>query len=507
MADGTKKVLLVAPEFEPFTSVGHLGRLTANLAIALDKKGICITNNEPETLESTTATADEPDIDLRVAIPFYGSIPPEYTEHAVLVAEYEAVLGRRKSNCSIYQTEYRGVKVYLLSVADYFCGTKVYTNVSLDIERFACFCGAVLQLPEHIGFMPDIVQCHDWQTSYIPILCSTYIAPFFDNLKFKIVFVIHSMRYQGICSRYEMLDLLDLPGEYFSPSALEFYGQANSLKGGLLFSDQLITVSKTYAAEAQHSYYGENLEGLIRTRVKDLSGIMCGIDTDLYDPALDSMLWANYDSETFAENKRQNKLMLQREFNLPQNPDIPVICIISKDLDHYKGMDLVKFVFDDILKLDVQLIVTCKNESDFTEFFRLKAVEFPDKVAYSNYNGNISATQLFSGCDILLRPSRVEPCGEKHLIAMRYGAIPIVRETGGLKDIVIPYSEETGEGNGFSFTNFNAHDMLYTLNKAVTLFREQRPQWNQLVKQTMQVSCTWKDTAAEYLKIYKKMLD
>ena len=483
MASKGKKILIVASEFEPFTKVGHLGRVTFNLACTLNQLGS----------------------DARIVIPKYDSIPKEYTENAALLHEFEVTLGRRQYPCSVYKTEFKEVPVYLVSAGEYFDQEQVYTNVSNDIERFACYCFAVLKMLSFLDFDPDIIQCHDWQISYIPILYTTNLEHLVYRKNFKLLFVIHSMQYQGICSRYDMLDLLDLPSEFFSPSTLEFYGQANSLKGGLLFSNKLVTVSQTYAKEIKHSYYGENLEGIIRNRYSDLKGIMCGIDMDLFNPMTDTEIHANYDFSTHQEKKTLNKLHLQKLVSLKKDPNIPLICITSDVLDYNKGMDLIKRVFDDIIRLDIQLLVAHKTKSGFSAYFKSKAVEFPGKVAYIDCNHTISETQLLSGSDILLRPSRVEPCGEKHLIALRYGTIPIVRETGGLADIVVPYDEETGEGNGFSFTNYNAHDMLYTINRALDIYMNNRPLWDQLIEKGMRVECSWIDTAKKYREIYTSL--
>jgi starch synthase len=534
-----KKVLIAASEFEPFTNIGHLGRVVANLSGALRKR-----------------------MDVRAVIPMYAGIPREYAKSAELLHEFEATLGRRTYPCRIYGTSYGGVPVYLVSAGGYFERDSVYSSVVDDVERFACFSHAVLCMLFHIDFEPDIIQCHDWQMSYIPILIATNHHRHAYKKDYRIISVIHSMQFQGICSRYDMLDRLDLPGDYFSPASLEFYGQANSLKGGLLYSDRLVTVSENYASEIQHAYYGENLEGIIRSRSADLTGIMCGIDTALYDPATDPALCANYTAKTCARAKPENKLRLQRALGLKQGRELPLVVVTSDNLDFDKGMDLIKHVFYDIVRAGVQLVFASKGAIvDYHDFFTAKALEFPQQVAYSMYNGGgnggggsgggngrggngngghgnggsgggngngghgngeggngggngngngggggngsgIPETLFIGGADILLRPSRVEPCGEKHLIALRYGTVPIVRETGGLKDVVVPLSDETGEGNGFSFANYNAHDMLYTLNRALQVRAGGGGTWDRLVGRCMATTLSWDDTAAKYAAVY-----
>ncbi|MDR3121311.1 MAG: glycogen synthase [Clostridiales bacterium] len=502
MAERTKpKVLIAASEFEPFTSIGHLGRVVSNLSAALSKR-----------------------IDVRVVIPKYASIPKKYSDGAKQVCEFEATLGRRTYPCKVYQTQFRGVTLYLVSAGSYFDRDQVYSSVVDDIERYSCFCNAVLGMLVRIDFAPDVIQCHDWQLSYIPILHRTNRSRRASDRDFRTLFVIHSMQYQGICTRYDMLDLLDLSSEFFTPATLEFYGQANSLKGGLLFSDRLLTVSASYAREIQHAYYGENLEGIIRSRSADVTGILCGIDTSIFNPKTDDTIHMKYDAATVLANKPKNKRYLQKLLGFEQNPEIPLLIIISDILDYDKGMDLIKFVFDDIMALGVQVILACKGKTDYHEFFTAKAVQYPGRVSYSRYrgdmaqeaglagcdlengNGNVTETMLICGSDALLRPSRIEPCGEKHLLALKYGTLPIVRETGGLKEVVVSLNDDTGEGNGFSFFNYNAHDMLYTIQRALTVYKNDRATWNRLIGAAMRLDFTWDGTAEKYLDVYEALM-
>ena len=525
------KVLIAASEFEPLTNVGNLGRVVQNLSVALNKK-------------KAGAAGDMPDVypDVRVALPKYNNIPAKYTDSAALVCEFKAILGRRTYPCAVYRTEYRGVTIYLVSCGDYFERNQVYSSVVEDIERYSCFCNALLMMLPRVGFIPDIIQCHDWHMSYIPILYKAHRNWRASNLDFKTLFVIHNMQYQGVCSRYEMLDLLDLSDDFFTPSTLEFYGQANSLKGGLLFSDKLATVSPNFSSEIQHAYYGENLEGIIRARSADIYGILCGIDPDIYNPETDDRIYVKYDAKTVHKNKPINKVRLQKLLGFEQNPDIPLLIVISDELDYDKGVELIRHVFDDIVALGAQIILASKGKPDNHEFFIVKAAQHQDRVAYVRYIGGViwdgskwagwnepggqdkksapadsnvpgiagtpntlTETMLIGGSDALLRPSRVEPCGEKHLIALKYGTLPIVRETGGLKDVVISYKDETDLGNGFSFANYNAHDMLYTISRAVNIFRNDRGTWNKLIVSAMQINATWDGAAEKYRGIYKSL--
>ena len=543
------RVLIAASEFEPFTNIGHLGRVVPYLAVSLNRLastaggGVLAARGGAGNGDySADAGALPGHIDVRVVIPRYAAIPRKYLDAAIPVCEFASTLGRRTYPCTVYKTIYRGVTVYFVSCGNYFNKNHVYSTVDDDVERFSCFCNAVLAMLPRIEFVPDVIQCHDWHMSYIPTLYKTNRSRRASDATLKTLFVIHSMQYQGICSRYDMLDLLDLSSEYFTSSTLEFYGQANSLKGGLLFSDKLATVSPNYAREIQHAYYGENLEGIIRTRSSDIIGVMCGIDPQVYDPLTDSRIYANYDAVTINARKPKNKLRLQELLGFEQNTEIPVIIIISDELDYDKGVDLIKFVFDDIVALGVQLVIASKGKSDYHDFFSAKAAEYKNKVSYVRYNGGVfwdgekwtgwneideddraaeiakngrgglsetygalSETMLIAGSDMLLRPSRIEPCGEKHLIALKYGTLPIVRETGGLKDVVVSYNNETGEGNGFSFFNYNAHDMLFTINRAVDVYKNDREAWGRLIRAAMRVNITWDAAADKYLSIYKSL--
>ena len=542
-----KNVLVVASEFEPFTGIGHIGRVIAKLSASLSSRA-----------------------DIRVAVPMYRSIPDAFKRSASLLHEFDASIGRRQYNCKVYGALCEGVPLYLVAAGGYFDMDDVYTSVCGDIERFSCFCDAVLKMLPLIDFRPDIVQCHDWPCSYVPILHKASQGREMPQSGFSTLFVIHSMQYQGICSRYDMLDLLDLPSEFFTYATLEFYGQANSLKGGLLFSDKLVTVSESFAAEIQHSYYGENLEGIIRTRSSDLSGILCGIDTAAYDPATDKRIAVNYTDADAAYKKARNKLRLQEELKLDQNADTPLILIVSDAFDYDKGMELVQYVFDGIVATGAQVVFARRGKDvDFHGFFVSKASEMPGRVAYADMRcaiggdagcedsdrvcgrsgggsgggagggaggnagggsgGNagggvggdtggedggdagvaveVSETLCFAGADMFLRPSRIEPCGDNHLIAMRYGAIPIVRETGGLKDVVVPLDDEKGIGNGFSFYNYNAHEMLYTIHRAIATYRDNPTAWGRLLASAMAVNVPWAKTADMYAKLYDSMCD
>jgi len=573
------KVLITASEFEPFTNVGQLGRVVKNLSVALCERA----NGDAETPAESAAvpaggdaapaadyTAPSGDVtappgdviapsgdvtapeeapqhkfEVRVVIPRYSGIPKKYLEAAMPLCEFDVALGRRIYPCSVYVTVYCGVTVYFLSCGDYFDRSDVYSTVVDDVERYSCFCNAVLAMFPRINYYPDVIQCHDWQMSYISTLYKTSRSRRWSDICIKTLLVIHSMQYQGICSRYEMLDLLDLPTAFYNQSTVEFYGQANSLKGGLLFSDKLVTVSPSHAVEIQHAYYGESLDGIIRSRSADLEGVRHGIDHAAYNPAEDNRIFMKYGAGSAESGKLANKLWLQELLGFEQNADIPLVLVINSGLEHDKGIELIKGVFDEVMETGVQLVIVGKGKMELYDFLASKVAEYEDRVALVCYDNAIwdggnwfewdaggrsqheagqfektradsgnaglsgidecekfSETMLMSACDILLRPSRIEPSGEKALIALRYGAVPIIRETGGLKDVVETYDEETGAGNGFTFFNYNAHEMLYILNRAVSMFKNDKKTWARLIRAGMNVKLTWEDSARDYMKIY-----
>ena len=482
-----KKILIVSTEFSPFTDIGHLGRVTSDMSAALRRAGV----------------------DVRAVIPMYRSISAKLRKDAKLVCEHEQTVGWRHFHCKVYEAVHRDVPVYLVTADNSFEGAKVYTSTENDVKRFADFCACALSVIKAVEFFPDVIQCHDWQTGFIPILVNSNegALQLEGGPTPKTLFVLHNMKYQGICSRYALFDQFDLSSEFISRSALEFYGEVNILKGGIVFADKLVTMSESYASEIHHSYYGENLEGVIRARSADLRGIHCGIDTGRYDPMTDKTITANYDYKAYKASKAANKSHILKKLGLSTEKGRMTICFSAEILDENKGIDLIQFVFKDLMEMNINFITAYRWGSAMGEFFASKAVEFPGRVAYTKYGKELSETAVVCGSDVLLRPSRIEPCGEKHQIALRYGTLPIVRETGGLRDVVVSYNEDTNEGNGFSFANYNAHDMLYTINRAYRIFNEKPKVWDKLIKTAMNTDVSCDRTAEGYLEVYEEMTE
>ncbi|HET6872367.1 MAG TPA: glycogen/starch synthase, partial [Sporolactobacillaceae bacterium] len=308
--------------------------------------------------------------------------------------------------------------------------------------------------------------------------------------------------YQGIYPKTVLSELLDLSELYFTQEGLEFYGQVSFLKAGLAFSDRVTTVSQTYAQEIQCSYYGERLDGYLRKRAADLKGILNGIDRDVYNPETDPHLVSNFKDY---EGKLKNKLALQREVGLPEDETIPVLAMVTR-LVEQKGIDLVLGVFHELMQLNSQIVILGTGDYQYEWAFRELANQYPDKVSFHNYFSEPLSRRIYAGSDLFIMPSKFEPCGIGQLLAFRYGTLPVVRETGGLKDTVDPYNEFTGEGNGFSFTNYNAHDMLYTIERAVWLYRFQPKTWRGLAEKAMSLDFSWSVSAGDYKQVYEALI-
>jgi starch synthase len=299
-------------------------------------------------------------------------------------------------------------------------------------------------------------------------------------------------------------DLLSLDWSYFQPEGVEFRGQVNFMKGGLVFADVLTTVSKTYAGEIQTPYFGEGLDGLLRKRSGVLSGIVNGIDYKLYNPSADPLIFTCYDARSL-KKRQQNKIELQKLVGLPVNPDKPLLAMVSR-LVASKGLELVARVLDEMLNLDIQVVVLGSGDEQYQNLFLQAAAQRPEQLAVHIGFDDRLAHRIFAGSDLFLMPSQYEPCGIGQLLAMRYGSLPIVRETGGLSDTVLSYNEQTGQGNGFSFTHYNAHDMLYTVERAVRLYQDKKI-WNKIIRNAMRSNYSWTQSAAEYLSLYKALTE
>lgn len=471
------RVLFVASEAAPFVKTGGLGDVVRSLPKALRKQGL----------------------DVRVILPKYAEISAEYKRNIVLKKKLAVPVGWRKQYCGVERLRYK--PFYFIDNEYYFKRKGLYGFFD-EAERYAFFCRAVLEAIPYLKFVPDIIHCHDWHTGPVSLFLKTHYhaTSLYQNI--RTVFTIHNLKYQGVFPKEILGNLLGLSEEHFP--AVEFFGQVNFMKAGLNFSDIITTVSKTYAAEIQSSYFGEQLDGVMRHRSADLYGILNGIDEQEYNPEKNKHIFSCYNLKKITE-KQKNKKKLQQHLNLPVKKAVPLLAIVSRLIDQ-KGLALIERVLPEILAMDLQMVVLGTGEPKYEYLFKWMAKQYPDKLSVNISFDQVLAHQIYAASDLLLMPSLFEPCGLSQLIALRYGCLPIVRETGGLKDTVHAYDEDTGVGNGFSFTNFNAHDMLYTIKRAVDYFN-QKQVWSKIVANAMTGDYSWHKSAQEYIKLYKQLVN
>lgn len=476
------KILFVATEAIPFAKTGGLADVVGSLPQELKKLGV----------------------EVGIILPKYSKIIPEAFKNTMVTKKtLQVSVGWRKKYCGVQQIDYQGISYYFIENDDYFDREGLY-GFGDDGERYAFFCRAVLEALPYLDFKPDILHCHDWHTGPISLLLKDSYKndPFYQNM--ATIFTIHNLKYQGIFPKEILLDLFGLDeNKYFCMDAVEFYEQVNFMKAGIVFSDLITTVSNTYAKEIKTPFYGEQLDGILSQREGNIKGIINGIDYDEYNPIKDSLIVAPYDSKSLTK-KLLNKKHLQKALGLPQTNKIPMIAMVSR-LVEQKGLCLIKRVLDEILALDVQLVILGTGEKEYENWLQEAAKVYPNQLSVSLTYDEKLAHRIYAGADLFLMPSMFEPCGLAQLIALRYGTLPIVRETGGLKDTVKPFNEDTGEGYGFSFTNYNAHDMLVTIERAIGYFR-QKPTWTKIRKQAMTKDYSWNNSAKEYYKIYRQVL-
>lgn len=477
------KILFAASECMPFVKTGGLADVIGALPKEIIKTGA----------------------DIRVIIPLYRAIGQEVRERLEHVTYFYINLGWRRQYVGIEKLVNDGVTFYFIDNEQYFGRDYIYGKGGDEGERFAFFSKAVLEAISKIDFVPDILNCHDWQTGLIPVLFKAQYQslPLYKDI--KTVFTIHNLQFQGLYPIHMTEELLSLGDWAYTADNLEFYGQASFIKGGIVFADRVTTVSPTYAEEILSPYYGERLDGLLRSRKPFLSGILNGIDTIEYDPESDALIDYNYTADTF-DVKVQNKLALQKELGLNEDANAPVIGIVSR-LSSQKGLDLIERVLDGIMATGAQLVVLGMGESKYVDLFGWAQWKYAGRLAACFQMNHGLAHRIYAGSDLFLMPSMFEPCGLSQLISLRYGTLPIVRETGGLRDTVLAYNEFTGDGNGFSFFNYNAHDMLYVIERATELYKNKREIFNGLAIRAMKGEYGWDQSAKKYLALYETILE
>lgn len=473
------KILFVASEAAPFVRSGGLGDVAGALPKALNKLGH----------------------DCRVIIPFYKEeIKNEFKNNFRFVASTFVELSWRKQYCGVYTVEYDGVVYYFIDNEYYFNRAGLYGHFD-DGERFAYFSKAVLEALPLIDFFPDVLHANDWHTALTPVFLDVFYRYDEHYRNIKSVFTIHNIEFQGKYGDTLIQDILGLPD--WAREIVMNDGCVNYMKGGIEASSAVTTVSQTYATEILDPFYSYGLEGILGQRGYKLHGVVNGIDQSVYDPKTDKRLFANYTVKNYVEGKAKNKKAICEMINLPYDEHRPLITMVSR-LTQQKGLDLVGTVIDDIMRADVQVVVLGTGDWKYENMMKSVEERYPNKFrCILAFSGDL-ASKLYGASDIFLMPSKFEPCGLSQLIAMKYGSIPVVRETGGLKDTVPAYNHETGEGRGFTFKTYNAYDMLDAVWRAYACFND-KENWNKVVKNAMTGDFGWDVSAKKYIEIYQNI--
>lgn len=471
------KVLYASSEAYPFAMSGGLADVAGALPKALRKRFV----------------------GCRVVMPLYSSISEELKEKMTFICSITVPVSWRRQYCGIFEAHVDGVIYYLIDNQYYFKRDGLYGHYD-DAERFAFFSRAVLEIIPYIGFTPDIIHCNDWQTALVPVYLDAFYkyADLYKDI--KTVFTIHNIQYQGKYGHELTGDVLGLPSE--CESLIDYDNCINFMKGAIQCSNKVTTVSPTYANEILDPYYSHGLDGILKQFTYKLTGIVNGIDTDVYNPETDNLIYKNFNVKSLA-GKAYNKAQLQKELGLPERADAPVIGIVTRLVKH-KGIDLVKCVFEDLLKADLQFAILGSGEWEFESFFQQMAEKYPDKVGLVVGFKPQLAHRIYAGADIFLMPSQSEPCGLAQMVALRYGTIPIVRQTGGLNDTISDSGD--GKGNGFTFKSYNAHDMQEAVWRAIAGYSDKKG-WKKLTERAMNCDNSWGTSANAYIKLYKEIVN
>ncbi len=474
------KILMASSEVAPYAKSGGLGDVLGALPQALVKEGH----------------------EVAVVLPKYGGIKEEFVNQMEYKFFIYIPVGWRNKYCGVFEIVKDGVSYYFVDNEYYFGAKELY--LWNDLERFAFFDKACLEILKGINFKPDVIHCNDWQTGMIPVLLDAYYKrdEFYSGI--KTVFTIHNLKYQGVYDVNVARDFFSLNEGYFTNDKLEYHGCANLLKAGIVYANEVTTVSPTYANEIKTPIGGEGLDGLLRARENSLTGIINGIDYNEYNPRTDKMIFKNFNLNNFIEGKKANKMALQEYLNLPVDGEKVMIGLVSRLVDQ-KGLDLIANAMDSLMGMDIQFVILGTGEEKYENLFRHYAYHNPHKVSANITFSNDLAHKIYAGCDLFLMPSMFEPCGLGQLIALSYGTIPIVRETGGLSDTIKPYNEFTGEGNGFSFAPYNAEDMMFTIRRAIDFFSNKEV-WKKLVRRALKENFSWEESAKKYIEIYEKIV-
>ena len=481
------KVLFLSPEVVPFAKSGGLGDVAGSLPLSLKRLKV----------------------DVRIAMPFYRVVMEGNFKKRIIIKDLIIPLGAEKLNANIFETLLEDIPVYLIERDDMYDRPYLYGNKRGDfydnIERFSFFSHAALRLSEDLGFTPDIIHCNDWQTGIVPALLKGPYRTSRTLSNSSSLFTIHNMGYQGIFPR-EKLSITGLPeAGFFHPEGLEYWGKISLLKAGIVYSDAITTVSPTYAMEIQTPEYGMGMEGILRRRSGSLYGILNGVDYNEWDPSRDHHL-ASYYSRKSISGKVMCKEALIKEMGLdPSVINLPLLGLISR-LDSQKGLDILVKILDNVLNLDIGMVLLGSGDEGIQNAFRKAAERHKGRIAiYIGFNESL-AHRIMAGIDLILIPSRYEPCGLTQMYALRYGTVPLVRATGGLNDTVVPFDEKTIKGNGFKFVPYDAKALLDKIELAIRIFRDKKV-WKQLMVNGMSADFSWDISAKAYVGLYRSIME
>ena len=472
------KVLYVASEALPFMASGGLGDVAGSLPQALRKRLI----------------------GCRVVMPLYDTIKQELKDKMTFITNISVPVAWRRQYCGIFQAKHEGVIYYFIDNQYYFKRDTIYGHYD-DAERFTFFARAVLEILPVVDFKPDIIHCNDWQSALTPVFYSTFYSkdPWYQGI--KTVFTIHNIQYQGTYGMELVGDVIGLnPAD---TSVVEYDGDVNFMKGAIECANKVTTVSPSYAGEILDPWYSHGLDTILRERQWKLQGILNGIDVDNYNPETDKAIIKNYTVKDVKAGKAANKKDLQKAMGLPEKADTPIIGLVSRLVSH-KGLDLIKGILDELrYTTDVQVAVLGSGDWQYENFFKEMQAKYPDKLAVTIGFIPALSRKGYAGSDLFLMPSKSEPCGLSQMIALRYGSVPIVRETGGLRDSITDSGD--GQGNGFTFKTYNAHDMLGAIRRGLDSYWD-KANWDVLVERAMNCDLSWGKSANEYIKMYKEVL-
>lgn len=470
------KVLFATGEAWPFIKTGGLGDVAHSLPKALTKMGV----------------------DARVILPKYSLIDYKYKSKMKHLGHTYVKLGWRNQYCGVELLDFEGVKYYFIDNEFYFNRNQAYGELD-DCERFSFFSKGIMSALEIADFKPDLIHCNDWHTGLVPL----YLNELQKNglyTETRTLYTIHNLKYQGIFARENLGDIIPLSFDaYFREDGLKYYDAISFMKGGVNYADHISTVSDTYAEEIKTDFYGENLHGLFHLYSDKLSGIVNGIDYDIFNPRKDKEIAKKFGQSKF-EDKVKNKLALQKELGLAVDPDVPMIGIITR-LVKQKGIDLVAHVLQELLEKNLQIVVLGTGDEDFEDLFEYYSHMYPSKLSSNITFDHALAKRIYASADMFLMPSLFEPCGLSQMISMRYGTVPVVRETGGLKDTVDPYNKFNNTGTGFTFTNYNAHEMLDAIQRGIDLYSDHK-RWKEMAIRGMQQKNSWSQVGKVYKKLY-----